>query len=213
MQYTIDEYYTGRMQVTTTAYDHKPTSDECSKMYFTNMSVSLDELSILISSGYSYCPTDRKLNNVQESDFICIDVDGSNIDMNTFVSSVTDTPTLYYTTPSNGDEEYAEKKHKDKTRKYRFRLIFALSSPTKDALDYEKGYRYIVSNNGLDKIVKYDDVVDYRPANQYYNGSKGCEMHNTHRVYSLPNEYREVDLETSRKPSRHNNSQNNTSPG
>lgn len=192
MQYTIDSDYIGRMQITTTAYDHKPTNKECSKMVFTGTTVSLDALSDFITEGYSYCPTDRRMDNVRESDFICIDVDGSDVDMGTFVSCITDTPSIYYTTPSDGDEEYALMKHGDRNRKYRFRLIYALSSPTKNAADYEKGYRYIVAANGLDRIAGFDDVVDFRVANQFYNGSRGCELHNTHRVYSLPDEYRDV---------------------
>ena len=82
----------------------------------------------------------------------------------------------------------------------RFRI-----TPEMDA-EYEQAYRYIVDTNNM-------SFVDYLPANQYYNGSKGCEMHNTHRVYSLPDEYKEVDIETYRKQSRHKDSQNNTSPG
>ncbi|MCR4965358.1 MAG: hypothetical protein K6A41_06840 [Bacteroidales bacterium] len=35
-------------------------------------------------------------------------------------------------------------------------------------------------------------LVDFRKANQYYNGSKGCELHNTNRVYSLPDEYKDT---------------------
>ena len=201
MLYKINNDYSGRMQITTTAYDHKPTSEECRKMVFTSTIVSLDALSNFITEGYSYCPTDRKKDNVRESDFICIDVDGSDVDMGSFVSCITDTPSIYYTTPSDGDEEYALKKYGDRNRKYRFRLIYALSSPTKDAADYEKGYRYIVAANGLDRIAGFDDVVDFRVANQFYNGSKGCEIHNTHRVYTLPDEYRDVVPERKKKGS------------
>lgn len=194
MEYTIDKDYNGRMQVTTTAYDHKPTSDECSKMHFTNMSVSLDVLSTLITSGYSFCPTDRKLNNVQESDYICIDVDDSTFEMNDYVSTLTDKPTIYYTTPTNGNTDKSRKKYGDDEHIYRFRLLYALDTPTTNATEYEQAYRYITTTNNM-------SFVDFRPANQYYNGSKGCELHNTHRVYTLPEEYKNVVLATEGKKS------------
>lgn len=186
MQYTIEKDYNGRMNISSTYFNEKPKGNEISKIKFNEMSVSNDMLSSFISNGYCYCPTERKMDNVKESDYICIDVDDSTVEMNDYVSTLTDKPTIYYTTPSNGNIEKSQKKYGDNEHIYRFRLLYALDTPTTNATEYEQAYRYITTTNNM-------SFVDFRPANQYYNGSKGCELHNTHRVYSLPDEYKNVD--------------------
>ena len=206
MYYTTNTNYNGRMNISSTYFNEKPNGNEIAKIKFNEMTVSNNMLSYFITNGYCYCPTDRKKDNVRESDYICIDVDDSTVEMNDYVSTLTDKPTIYYTTPSNGNIEKSQKKYGDNEHIYRFRLLYALDTPTTNATEYEKAYRYITSTNNM-------SFVDFRPANQYYNGSKGCEIHNTHRVYSLPEEYKEVDLGTSIKQSRHKDSQSNISPG
>lgn len=188
MVYTIDNNYSGRMCISSTYYNEKPTGSEIAKIQFNPMTVSNDLLSSFISGGYCYCPTDRKLERVKESDYICIDVDDSTVEMNDYVSTLTDKPTIYYTTPSNGNIEKSQQKFGDDRHIYRFRLLYALDTPTSNATEYEQAFRYITTANNMTS-------VDYRRANQYYNGSKGCELHNTHRVYSLPDEYKDVVLD------------------
>ena len=173
------------MNISSTYYNKKPKGNEIAKIQFKQMTVSNDLLSSFISGGYCYCPTDRKLESVRESDYICIDVDDSTVEMNDYVSTLTDKPTIYYTTPSNGNIEKSQQRYGDNEHIYRFRLLYALDTPTTNATEYEQAFRYIVMANNMTS-------VDYRPANQYYNGSKGCELHNTHRVYSLPDEYKDV---------------------
>ena len=173
------------MNISSTYYNKKPKGNEIAKIQFKQMTVTNDLLSSFISGGYCYCPTDRKLESVRESDYICIDVDDSTVEMNDYVSTLTDKPTIYYTTPSNGNIEKSQQRYGDNEHIYRFRLLYALDTPTTNATEYEQAFRYIVMANNMTS-------VDYRPANQYYNGSKGCELHNTHRVYSLPDEYKDV---------------------
>ncbi len=175
------------MNISSTFYNEKPKSNEIAQIKFNEMTISNDMLSSFISNGYCYCPTERKKDNVRESDYICIDVDDSTVEMNEYVSSLTDKPTIYYTTPSNGNIEKSQQKYGDDEHIYRFRLLYALDTPTANATEYEQAYRYIVDTNNMSS-------VDFRPANQYYNGSKGCELHNTHRVYTLPEEYKDVVL-------------------
>ena len=196
MIYTTNCNFNGRMNISSTYYNEKPKANEIAKIKFNEMTVSNDMLSSFITNGYCYCPTDRKKDNVRESDYICIDVDDSTVEMNDYVSTLTDKPTIYYTTPSNGNIEKSQKKYGDDKHIYRFRLLYALDTPTNNATEYEKAYMYITSTNNM-------SFVDFRPANQYYNGSKGCELHNTHRVYSLPDEYKDVDLEQCSKQSPH----------
>ena len=88
------------MNISSTYYNQKPKGNEIAKIQFKQMTVTNDLLSSFISGGYCYCPTDRKLESVRESDYICIDVDDSTVEMNDYVSTLTDKPTIYYTTPS-----------------------------------------------------------------------------------------------------------------
>lgn len=182
------------MKISSTYFTEKPKGNEIAKIHFNEMTVSNDMLSSFITNGYCYCPTDRKLEQVSASDYICIDVDDSTVEMNDYVSSLTDKPTIYYTTPSNGNIEKSMEKFGDDKHIYRFRLLYALDTPTSNATEYEQAFRYIVDANNM-------TFVDFRRANQYYNGSKGCEMHNTNRVYSLPDQYKDVDLGKGEKKS------------
>ena len=192
MIYKTNNDFSGRMSISSTYYNEKPTGSEIAKIQFNQMTVSNDLLSSFISGGYCYCPTDRKLERVRESDYICIDVDDSTVEMNEYVSTLTDKPTIYYTTPSNGNVEKSQQKFGDDRHIYRFRLLYALDTPTCNATEYEQAFRYITTTNNMTS-------VDYRRANQYYNGSKGCELHNTHRVYSLPDEYKDVVLDNGKE--------------
>lgn len=176
------------MKISSNYFNEKPKGNEIAKIHFNEMTVSNDILSSFISNGYCYCPTDRKLEQVSTSDYICIDVDDSTVEMNDYVSTLTDKPTIYYTTPSNGNVEKSQQKFGDDKHVFRFRLLYALDTPTTNATEYEQAYKYIVEANNM-------PFVDFRKANQYYNGSKECELHNTHRVYSLPDEYRDVVLD------------------
>ena len=194
MEYTTNIDYNGRMNISSTFYNQKPKGNEIAQIKFNEMIVSNDLLSSFISNGYCYCPTERKLDKVSTSDYICIDVDDSTVEMNDYVSTLTDKPTIYYTTPSNGNIEKSQQKYGDDEHIYRFRLLYALDTPTTNATEYEQAYRYITSTNNM-------SFVDFRPANQYYNGSKGCELHNTHRVYSLPDEYKDVVMSNEGKKS------------
>ena len=70
------------MNISSTFYNQKPKGNEIARIKFNEMSVSNDMLSSFITNGYCYCPTKRKMDNVKESDYICIDVDGSTVEMN-----------------------------------------------------------------------------------------------------------------------------------
>ena len=147
------------MNISSTYYNKKPKGNEIAKIQFKQMTVSNDLLSSFISGGYCYCPTDRKLESVRESDYICIDVDDSTVEMNDYVSTLTDKPTIYYTTPSNGNIEKSQQRYGDNEHIYRFRLLYALDTPTTNATEYEQAFRYIVMANNMTS-------VDYRPENQ-----------------------------------------------
>ena len=158
-------------------YDHKPTYSECNRMRFTTETVDLEGLSSMIVEGYSFCPTRRRKDEVQDSNMIVIDIDGSDLPMDDFVKNLAYTPSLYYTTFSNG---------KHGTHKYRFRLIYAIEGHTSGVNSYNAVFEYIVGANRLREILPDTKSVDKLQANQMYHGSYECEIHTTGLVYKVP---------------------------
>ena len=186
MKQKIDKNYKGRMLVGNTAYHTKPPQEMGGKVknevknevYVTNTT-----LAEMINEGYPYCPTAGKLENVTTSDYICIDIDYSIEPMDEFVSALAFQPTIFYETESNNTElsiEKSMKKFKDPDHKYRFRMIYALQTPTASAGEYESVFNHIVKGNSIDP-----EIVDGRKANQYYFGSYNCNYTVTDYVYDF----------------------------
>ncbi len=174
------------MLVGSTTYDTKPPNElggkikneVCREVFVTN-----PILAEMISDGLPYCPTTGKLENVTTSDYICIDVDFSTEPMDVFVSTLAYKPTLYYETETNDTALSAEKsmkKFNDEDHRFRFRMIYALQTPTASADEYESVFNYIVNENSIDP-----DIVDGRRANQYYFGSYNCNYTVTDFVYDF----------------------------
>lgn len=143
----------------------------------------------MINDGLPYCPTARQKENVGLCEFICIDIDYSTEPMQDFIKCIKYKPTLYYESSSNNSDisrELSFKKFKDEEHKYRFRLIYALKTPTHSCEDYNAAFNYIITINGID-----ERIVDGREANQYYFGSYNTKVYNTNYIYYLPENYRE----------------------
>lgn len=191
MEYKTNESYTSNIQISGKCYKSKPSSYEISSMSWNPMEVSISTLSTLISNGYAFCPTDRTLSNVSNSNYICIDIDNSTIPMDEYVTNLLDKPTIYYTTPSNGNVDKSLKKYGDDKHIYRFRLLYALDKPTKDANEYMQAHSYIARTNNM-------QFVDKLQANQYYNGSYGCKPIITNYTYTLPEEFKNEPIKESK---------------
>lgn len=192
MKYTIDKKFRGRMLVGDTTYDSKPPKwmggkikNEVRREVF----VTNSTLAEMIGDGLPYCPAEKNLEDVSTSDYICIDIDFSTEPMDKFVSALAFQPTIYYETESN-DTNYSVgkslKHFNDRDHKYRFRLIYALKTPTTSVGEYIAAFDYIVKENNIDK-----EIVDGRTANQLYFGSYNCKCRVTDYVYELPEEYKE----------------------
>lgn len=185
MKYFTSVDYSFPMQISEQCYETKPTKEQIAQMKFSPVTVSCTTLADYIQSGYAYCPTERKLDEVNECYAICIDVDDSTIPMENYVENLSDTPSLYYTTPSNGNVQKSIEKYGDEYHIYRFRLVYVLATPTSDNYDFDKVYQYITSTNQMED-------VDVRKANQYYNGSFGCSITNTNYIYQLPSDINDL---------------------
>lgn len=186
MKHIIDKNYRGRMLIGNTAYQSKPPQEMGGKVkneIVNEVFVTNTTLAEMISEGHPYCPTAGKLEDVKTSDYICIDIDYSTEPMDEFVSTLTYQPTIYYETESNNTLQSLEKsmkKFKDGDHKYRFRMIFALQTPTASADEYEDVFNHIVNENKIDP-----EIVDGRKANQYYFGSYNCNYTVTNYVYDI----------------------------
>ncbi len=174
------------MLVGNTAYQSKPPQEMGGKVkneVINEVFVTNTTLAEMISEGHPYCPTAGKLEDVTTSDYICIDIDFSTEPMDEFVSTLAFQPTIYYETESNDTPlsvEKSMKKFNDGDHKYRFRMIYALQTPTASADEYEAIFNHIVNENKIDPV-----IVDGRKANQYYFGSYNCNYIVTDYVYDI----------------------------
>ena len=180
------------MLVGSTTYDKKPPRWMCGQVkneVCRKVLVTSSTLAEMIGDGLPYCPTEKHLEDVSNSDYICIDIDFSTEPMDKFVSSLEYKPTIYYETETNNSRDSVEKSlihFKDREHKFRFRLIYALKTPTTSVVEYIAAFDFIVKENKIDK-----EIVDGRTANQLYFGSYNCKCRVTDFVYELPNEYKE----------------------
>lgn len=143
----------------------------------------------MISDGLPYCPTARLKKDVGLCEFICIDIDYSTVPMLDFIGSIKYIPTIYYESSSNNSDvsrELSFKKFKDEEHKYRFRMIYALQTPTHSCEEYNAAFNYFITINGID-----EEIVDGREANQYYFGNYNTRVYNTDFIYYLPENYRD----------------------
>ena len=186
--------YTFPVRITEKCYETKPDSSQISQMKFHPTEVSCTDFSNMIKAGYAYCPSSRSKKDVTDCHVISIDVDGSTVPMESYVSKLNDQPSIYYTTLSNGDVQKSITDHGDEEHIYRFRLVYVLSTPTLGNEDFKKAYLYIVSSNNM-------ECVDVREANQYYNGSYNCSLYNNDIIYQLPIEYKETVVSTTKAKS------------
>lgn len=192
MKHIIDEEWKGRLLVGSRTYDHKPPKSEGGRIsneinqrvYVTNK-----KFSEMISNGRPYCPTERQKENVGLCEFICIDIDYSTEPMLEFIKRIKYIPTIYYESSSNNSDVsrgLSFKKFKDEEHKYRFRMIYALKTPTHSCGEYNAAFNYIIAINEIDKR-----IVDGREANQYYFGNYNTKVYNTNFIYYLPDNYKD----------------------
>lgn len=178
--------------VGSTTYDYKPPKSEggrISNEINRKVNVTNKIFAEMINDGLPYCPTARQKENVGLCEFICIDIDYSTEPMLDFIGSIKYKPTLYYESSSN-DSDFSRKqslkKFNDEEHKFRFRMIYALKTPTHSCEEYNAAFNYIIVINEIDK-----SVVDGREANQYYFSSYNTKVYNTNFIYYLPDNYKD----------------------
>ena len=165
----ITQDYKFWVSLSTRKFDHKPDRDtEVGKLRFKRIYPTITDFAELISMGYCYTPifnsavfpiSEKTDANFQYSSFVSIDIDHTEIDMNTMVDGLEFKPTLSYTSCSNGKEG-----------KYSYRLIYCFSDKIEGTGDYSNYVHTILDANQI----PIDDI-DKRSlkASQLYFGN-GC---------------------------------------
>lgn len=161
-------------------YQCKPSKTEWSKQVYHKQSITIEELRQLISLGYNFCHIfgDERVtiksktnDNFKSANLIFIDVDNSNISMAEYVEKLSNKPTLYYTTPSNKENDY------------RFRLVYIFNEPINSIEEYKNIYTTITQQANKDTNTTLTDNCCISPSQQI-GGSFGTEVHNTATTYS-----------------------------
>lgn len=157
------------VSLSTQKFDHKPDREtEVSKLRFQRIYTDVEGFAAGIAQGYCYASiftsatfgmSDKTDRNFNYSSFISIDIDHTDVDMNTMVDGLEYKPTLCYTSCSNGQEG-----------KFSYRLIYCFTDKIKGTKEYSNYVQTILAANHI----SIDDI-DKRSlkASQYYNGN-GC---------------------------------------
>lgn len=150
-------------------FDHKPNREtEVGKLKFSRIYTDVDGFAEALTKGYCYTPIftnatfgmrDKTDRNFSYSSFVSLDIDHTDVDMNTMVDGLEYKPTISYTSCSNGLDG-----------KYSYRLIYCFTNKIEGCNEY---YNYVYSLLEANKISTSD--IDDRSfkASQYYNGN-GC---------------------------------------
>ena len=157
------------VSMSTQKFDHKPDREtEVGKIRFKRIYPTVTDFAELISMGYCYTPifnsavftmSDKTDANFQYSSFVSIDIDHTQVDMNTMVDGLVYKPTLSYTSCSNGQDG-----------KYSYRLIYFFNDEINSTGEYANYVHTLLAANQIPI-----DEIDKRSikASQYYNGN-GC---------------------------------------
>lgn len=153
----------------TQKFDHKPDRNtEVGKIRFSRIYTDVDGFAEGIAKGYCYAPiftsatfgmSDKTDANFSYSPFVSIDIDHTQVDMNTMVNGLEYKPTIAYTSCSNGQDG-----------KFSYRLIYFFNDKINSTGEYANYVHTLLAANQIPI-----DEIDKRSlkASQYYNGN-GC---------------------------------------
>ena len=163
-------------------FDHKPDREtEVGKLRFSRIYTDVDGFAEALTKGYNYTPiftnatfsmSDKTDRNFTYSSFVSIDIDHTDVDMNTMVDGLEFKPTIAYTSYSNG-----------KDGKFSYRLIYCFGDKINGTGEY-CNYVYTILNANQILI----DEIDGRSvkASQLYfgNGSGNIDIKVSNIIYN-----------------------------
>lgn len=121
---------------------------------------------------------DRRCDNFDYTNVVCYDMDKMEVPMKVYVEGLKFTPTLAYTTYSNGAGG-----------RYGYRLLYVFDTPISSEEEYYQYYLAIADLNGITGGTNSNGELtgwDKRRVNQlYYGGGPDSETYKSGIIYSL----------------------------
>ena len=176
-----------KVSISTKGFKAKPQGKEVAQIRYLKQTVTIQQLIDYISQGHciTHCFEDydeefgqstKKIENFRYTQLIGIDVDDSDVDLNTYISSLVYKPTLAYTTFSNN------------IKGNRFRLIYIFNQKIKGAEMYCNVYNWLTLTQNLN----LKDNCMQSSAQQMYGTNANAEWYITDTTYDIPTEYKSV---------------------
>ena len=170
-----------KVSISVKGYTQKPQGKEVAQIRYVKQTLTIQQLIDYISQGHciTHCFEDydeefgqstKKIENFRYTQLIGIDVDDSDVDLDTYISSLIYKPTLAYTTFSH------------KIKGNRFRLIYIFNHKIKGAELYCDVYKWLAQDLNL------KDNCMQSCAQMMYGTNANAEWYVSDKTYDIPSE-------------------------
>ena len=182
------------LSVSNERYDDKNTIDWGKVQYSRIDDLALENIAEIITDGYcftsiykkeSFSVFEKTESNWMGSDFVIFDIDNikNEVTFSDYLSSLSYTPTIAYTTPNHHQQKPTDLKPFS-----RFRLLYAFNDTITDKWQYQSIYETI--SNTFDKALfdttKKSDNCGKSPIQQYSgNATKNCQIIVNETIYNI----------------------------
>lgn len=174
-----------KVSISIQGYTKKPQGKEVAQIHYLKQTVTIQQLIDYISQGHciTHCFEDydeefgqstKKIENFRYTQLIGIDVDDSDVDLDTYISSLVYKPTIAYTTFSHN------------IKGNRYRLIYIFNQKIKGAELYCNVYKWLTQDLNL------KDNCMQSCAQQMYGTNANAEWYITDITYDIPTECKSI---------------------
>ena len=184
-----------KVSISIQGYTQKPQGKEVAQIRYLKQTLTIQQLIDYISQGHciTHCFEDydeefrqstKKIENFRYTQLIGIDIDDSDVNLNTYISSLRYKPTLAYTTFSHN------------IKGNRYRLIYIFNQKIKGAELYCNVYKWLTQDLNL------KDNCMQSCAQQMYGTNANAEWYITDTTYDIPTECNHFTMECKTKVSK-----------
>ena len=170
-----------KVSISIQGYTTKPQGKEVAQIRYLKQTVTIQQLIDYISQGHciTHCFEDydeefgqstKKIENFRYTQLIGIDVDDSDVDLDTYISSLIYKPTIAYTTFSHN------------IKGNRYRLLYIFNEKIKGAELYCNVYKWLTQDLNL------KDNCMQSCAQQMYGTTQDAQWYITDTTYDIPSE-------------------------
>ena len=170
-----------KVSISTQGFTTKPQGKEVAQIRYIKQTLTIQQLIDYISRGHcvTHCFEDydeefgqstKKIENFRYTQLIGIDVDDSDVDLDTYITSLVYKPTLAYTTFSHN------------VKGNRFRLIYIFNQKVKGAEQYCDVYKWLTQDLNL------KDNCMQSCAQMMYGTNANAQWYITDTTYDIPSE-------------------------